>query len=138
MARDVETLSADQSIAEAVATLSAGRHRVYPVIDRAERPVGLVTRADALRWELEGAHEGESVGEHVSDASLPVVHPGDVVSHAVDVMLAADQGRIPVTEPTSGKLVGLLTRKDLLLVRTRATQAESERRAYFRALLARR
>ncbi|WP_368736968.1 CBS domain-containing protein, partial [Klebsiella pneumoniae] len=45
-----------------------------------------------------------------------MVHPGDVVSHAIDVMLAAGQGRLPVTDPQSGRLVGLLTRKDLLQV----------------------
>jgi Mg2+/Co2+ transporter CorC len=55
-----------------------------------------------------------------------------VVSHALDVMLSAGQGRLPVTDPESGALVGLLTRKDLLQVRAATVRAEAERRAYFR------
>ncbi len=132
MARDVETLPSDLPIRQAVDALEAGRHRIYPVLDDARRPVGLVSRADALRWKIEGGHEDETLGDRVSDASLAVVHPGDVVSHAVDLMLATDQGRIPVIEPRTGELVGLLTRKDLLQVRAGVARAEGERRAYFR------
>jgi CIC family chloride channel protein len=47
-------------------------------------------------------------------------------------MLAAGQGRLPVTDPQSGRLVGLLTRKDLLQVRATVVRAEAERRAFFR------
>ena len=132
MAREVDVLPIGLPISEAVSVLEAGRHRIYPVVDGAGRPVGLVSRADALRWRVEGAHDGETLGDRVSDASLTVVHPGDVVSHAVDLMLATDQGRIPVTEPRTGELVGLLTRKDLLQVRATVARAEGERRAYFR------
>ncbi len=132
MARQIDTLPAGLPIPQAVAALQAGRHRIYPVLDPAGRPIGLVSRADALRWDVEGAHEAETLGEHVSDASLPVLHPNDVASHAVDIMLATDQGRIPVTDPLTGALVGLVTRKDLLQIRATVTRTEHERRAYFR------
>lgn len=46
-------------------------------------------------------------------------------------MLAADEGRIPVTDPASGQLVGLVTRKDLLRIHAATSQLESERRTYF-------
>lgn len=131
MVRNVDTLPADLPVARAVEVLEAGRHRVYPVVDNG-RPVGLVSRADALRWKFEGAQALGSVAERISDASLTVIHPGDSVSHAVDLMLATDQGRIPVTDPSTGELVGLLTRKDLLQVRAAVARAEGERQAYFR------
>lgn len=130
MERDVETLSANLDVPAAVAALEVGHHRIYPVVDPAGRPMGLVSRADALRWRIEGGHDGERLGERVSDAVLAVVHPGDIVSHAVDLMLATDQGRIPVTDPQTGVLVGLLTRKDLLQVRASVIRTEDERRAY--------
>ena len=136
MTAKVETLAADLPLADALTAIEDGAHHAYPVVDGAGRPVGLVSRSDALDWALEerdgDAAEG-TLGERVSDADLAVVHPGDVVSHAIDVMLAAGQGRLPVTDPQSGRLVGLLTRKDLLQVRATVVRAEAERRAFFRS-----
>ncbi len=131
MVRDVDVLQANMAIPEAVTVLQAGQHRIYPVVDASGRPVGLVSRADALRWKIEGGHDDERLGERVSDASLAVVHPGDVVIHAVDLMLATDQGRLPVTDPGTGKLVGLVTRKDLLQVRAGVRREEGDKQAYF-------
>ena len=131
MVGDVDVLQADLGIPEAVAVLQTGLHRIYPVVDASGRPIGLVSRADALRWRIEGGHEGERLGERVSDASLAVVHPEDVVIHAVDVMLATDQGRLPVTDSETGRLVGLVTRKDLLQVRAGVRREEGDKRAYF-------
>jgi CBS domain-containing protein len=131
MVHEVDVLSADLPIPDAIAVLEAGRHRVYPVIDAQGRPVGLVTRADALLWRIEGGHDGEQLGERVSDAAVAVVHPDDVVSRAVDVMLRCDQGRLPVTDPKTGVLRGLITRKDLLQVRGAVAREELHREAYF-------
>ncbi len=130
MVREVDTLPDDMPVPEAVAVMQAGSHRIYPVVDRKRRPVGLISRADALRWRTEATHEGEKLGDLVSDASLPVIHPQDVVSRAVDLMLATDQGRLPVTNPGSGELVGLVTRKDLLQVRATVARSEEVRSAY--------
>jgi CIC family chloride channel protein len=81
---------------------------------------------------VEGEQQDERLEDQVSDASLAALHPDDVVSHAIDLMLATGQGRIPVTDPKSGKLVGLLTRKDLLQVRATTSRTEAERHAYFK------
>jgi Mg2+/Co2+ transporter CorC len=71
------------------------------------------------------------LSERVSDASLAVLHPKDVVTRAMDVMLETGQGRIPVVDPGTGALVGLVTRKDLLNVRAGVTRTEGERRIFF-------
>ena len=49
----------------------------------------------------------------------------------VDLMLATDQGRVPVTDPATGRLVGLVTRKDLLRIHAATSRAEGERQAFF-------
>jgi CBS domain-containing protein len=131
MVRTVDSLAADLTIGAAVTALEAGHHRIYPVLDAQGRPVGLVSRADALRWKVQGGHDDESLGERISDAALPLLHPDDTVARAVDVMLDGDQGRLPVVDPATGVLVGLVTRKDLLQVRAAVLRSESERRAYF-------
>lgn len=130
MVREVDVLDAGQTVDQAVKIIEVGRHHAYPVVDAARRPVGIVSRGDALRWKTEGRHPGESLEEWISDAALAVVHPDDVVARALDIMMATGQGRVPVTDPISGILVGLLTRKDLLQVRVTVVQSERERRAY--------
>ena len=132
MIAPAEALRADMPVPEAIKVLEAGLYRVYPVVDAQRRPVGLVSRAHALSWKLDGGHPGETLGERVSDASVAVAHPDDVAARAVELMLATDQNRIPITDPKTGELVGLLTRKALLQVRSDALRLEFDRRAYLR------
>ena len=127
MVRKVDVLAADLSVEAAVAELERGRHRIYPVVDAGGRPVGLVSRADALRWRRESGHEEETLGDQVSDAALAVIRPDEVVGRAADLMIATGQGRIPVVEAGSGRLCGLVTRKDLLKVRAAVARSEGER-----------
>jgi CIC family chloride channel protein len=134
MISEVDVLSASLLIPEAIERLNLGKHRIYPIVDDAGRPVGLVSRGDALRWATEGGHGDEQVGERCSDASLAISHPGDMVSHVIDLMLKTDQGRIPVTNPHTGILVGLVTRKHLLEVRASVTRSEQDRDAHFKPL----
>jgi hypothetical protein len=79
----------------------------------------------------EGGHAGERLGDHVSDAGFARTYPDEVTARAVDLMISADQGRLPVVDPQTGALVGLLTRRHLLQVRAEVKRAEGERRAYF-------
>ncbi|AWN44341.1 chloride channel protein [Methylobacterium durans] len=131
MVREVDVLDASLSIEEAVTAIEAGRHHAYPVVDRQRRPIGIVTRGDALRWKAEGGHAAECLEERISDASLAVAHPDDVVARVLDIMLAAGQGRVPVADPMTGALVGLVTRRDLLQVRATFVRSERQRDAYF-------
>jgi H+/Cl- antiporter ClcA len=131
MVKAVDTLAADMTIPEAIRVLEAGRHRIYPVIDAKGRPIGLMSRADALRWSVEDGHDTDSLTDCLSDADLPTIHPEDIVSRAIDLMLANDMGRLPVTDPITGRLVGLITRKQLLQVRQANRRSEDDRQAYF-------
>jgi H+/Cl- antiporter ClcA/CBS domain-containing protein len=134
MVRQVDVLSADLSIEAAITELEQGRHRIYPVVDAAGRPVGLVSRADALRWRRAGDQDGQTLGDQVSDAAIAVVRPDEVVGRAADMMIATGPGRIPVVEPETGRLCGLITRKDLLKVRAAVTRSEQERKGLFPAI----
>jgi CIC family chloride channel protein len=99
MVQAVDTLPADLPIPDAVAVLQQGRHQVYPIVEASGRLVGMVSRADALAWRVEGGLEAQTLAERASDAALPVAHPDDVVARVVELMLATGQGRIPVTDP---------------------------------------
>jgi H+/Cl- antiporter ClcA/predicted transcriptional regulator len=132
MVRDIETLAADMPIDHAVSVLEAGLHKSYPVVDSRGRPVGMVTRAKAMAWGMEGGHTGETLGERISDADIATVHADDVALRAIEVMLSSGHGRLPVVDPSTGVLEGLVTRKDLLKVRAQAARLEGDREAYFR------
>ena len=132
MVRNIDTLAADLPVIDAIAVLQEGRHRIYPVVDAAGRPVGLVSCAHALQWTIEGNYEGERLEDRMSSAKMAVVHPDEITARAIELMLAGDYGRIPVTDRATGVLVGLVTRKDLLQVWAAVARSEGERQAFIR------
>jgi CIC family chloride channel protein len=133
MVRNVDTLPAAMPIDEAVSFFSGEtrRHKSYPLIDASGRVAGMVARADVLRWRAENAHGGESLFDRVSDRSLTVGYADEPVSHLADRMVLADVGRVPIVDRDTQKLVGLVSRKDLLLIRATSKSAEASRAAYF-------
>ena len=133
MTGDVATLPAAMSTAEAVAFLasSIAKHRGYPVIDGDGHYAGLVTRADALRWQANGTSGDGTLGDCLAEASPPAVAPGYVISHVLDLMIATGAGLIPVVESRTRALQGVISRKDLLAVRRTAGISERERARFF-------
>ncbi len=133
MVRKVDALPAGMPVDAAAAFFGAreNAHQCYPIVDPEGRLAGMVSRADALRWQSEDRHPGATLNDAVSDASIPVAHPGDVVGHVADLMISADVGRVPIVDPETGVLVGLVARKDLLRLRSVGGALEHERRAYF-------
>jgi H+/Cl- antiporter ClcA/CBS domain-containing protein len=133
MTRKVDTLPADMPVSEALAFFMSERvlHRMYPIVDPAGKLLGAVTRADALRWRMESDQEARTVFDVVSDISIPVAHPDEVVARLADRMVADDLGRVPVVERDSGKLVGLVARKDLIQMRAASSSLERDRKAFY-------
>ena len=128
MVAEVESLPASLPVDEAVAFFTAGspRHKSYPVVDDKGLAVGMAPRAEVLRWMTEGAHEGQTLGEMVSDAGMVRARPDELVGRLSERMIERDVGRVPVVDD-AGRLVGLITRKDLLRVHARQKSQENER-----------
>jgi CBS domain-containing protein len=119
----------------AIAYFSDGepRHKSYPILEEAGRVIGMIGRADVLRWRAEGGVDGETLFERRSDASVLVGYAEETVSALADRMAADDIGRVPIVERGSMRLVGLVSRKDLLRIRRTARAAEETRTATFKA-----
>jgi H+/Cl- antiporter ClcA/predicted transcriptional regulator len=134
MIRTVDVLAASLPATEALATLTERphAHRHYPVVEDGGRLVGMVSRADALRWQQEPDITGQTLYDLISDFSIPTAHPDDTIGRVADMMIEADTGRIPIVEKETGVLVGLIARKDLLHLRSAGNRSELERNAYFR------
>ena len=130
MARPVDTLAASMPAAQAVAFMTADgpqRHKSYPVVDGQQHLVGIISRADILRWTREDLHEGATVGDLASSDDVLAAYADDLVGDLADRMVEADVGRVPVLERRSGKVVGLVARRDLLHVRARMQREERDR-----------
>jgi len=128
MSRDVVSLPADRTLREVRAWLDGGApgsgHQGFPVVDAAGVVRGVVTRRDLL-----GSAPGETrVGELVVREPI-VVHPDDSLRAAADCMTLASVGRLPVvSRDAAPRLVGIVSRSDLVGAHRLRLQEASERR----------
>lgn len=128
MSGDPDTLPADMSIREAVEYFSdEAVHRSYPVVDRDGRLLAMVSRSDALRWQVEGDLSDTPLAEALSDASQPFAYPQSPVGEVADLMVETGIGRIPIINPDTSRVVGILSRHDLLKARSTGRRAERDR-----------
>jgi H+/Cl- antiporter ClcA len=118
MSSPVGTLPATATVAEARAALAAGRHTAYPLVDEGGACVGIVTRSDMLEGHLA---DGEPVRAEAS-LDVAVVSPADPAIAALQVM--ADEGVDHVPAVEDGRLVGIVTRTDLLRASSRRFEHE--------------
>jgi H+/Cl- antiporter ClcA/CBS domain-containing protein len=132
MIRSVETLSASLQMPDVIAFFSdvtdRHRHTGYPVIDSEGRVLGMLSRSDLLRWTRGDWRAKHTLGDRLLGQQLLVGYEDELVGRLADRMAAADIGRVPILERKSGKLIGLVTRRDLLQVRARAVRQEQQPR----------
>jgi len=123
-----QCLSGAMMVAETVRWFEGGAvHRSYPVVDGQGRLQGMVSRSDALRWQVSGGPMDSTLADAVGDASCPAGHPDDPLGRIADLMVEGGAGRIPIVDPVTERVVGLLSRQDLLKVRRARRELEVER-----------
>ena len=129
MTRDPATLAGTMSLAQAVDFFrDEALHRSYPVVDEGGRVLGLVSRTDALRWQQEGGGRLEAqLADVLSDASTLVAYPETPCGEVADMMVDSGTGRVPIVDPQSRQVVGILSRQDLLKVRSTQQSGEIAR-----------
>jgi len=136
MAHPVDTLPGDMPVESAVSFFTASdvppRHKSYPVVDAAGRFLGMVARADVLRWTREGWPAGQSLADAVGGRDCVTGFSDELVGRLADRMAEAEVGRVPVLR--DGLVVGLVARRDLLRVRASMTGHESKREALIHVL----
>jgi len=135
MAKPVDTLPATMKIGEAVTFFTAPevprRHKSYPVVDAENRLIAMVSRADALRWTMEGWDSEKTLGEQLAGQNLIIGYADELAGALADRMAEADAGRVPIlkrgAEGEDGPVVGLVARRDLLRVRAEVIRHERDR-----------
>jgi tRNA nucleotidyltransferase (CCA-adding enzyme) len=111
MSRDPQLLTRDVPISEALQRMQRFGHEGYPVVD-GNRVVGLLTRRAVDRAVAHGMSD-----DHVStimDAGSLVVSPEDSIQHLQRMMIQHDWGQVPVVDPSTGQIIGIVTRTDLI------------------------
>ncbi|AWZ03472.1 MULTISPECIES: CBS domain-containing protein [unclassified Streptomyces] len=94
-----------------------------PVVDEAERPVGVVSEADLLR--RPGSGNGSNTAADVMTSPAITAQPEWSVVRAARVMRKHQVKRLPVVDAT-GRLIGILSRSDLLQLFLRRDHAIQE------------
>jgi CBS domain-containing protein len=98
-------------------------HRSYPVVDKAGRLLGLVSRTDALQWKVGRKSEGK-LADALSDASTRFAYPETPCGEVADLMVETGVGRVPIIDHQDRRVVGIISRQDLLKVRSRQQSGE--------------
>jgi H+/Cl- antiporter ClcA len=127
MTPDPKTLPGTMSIPDVLRFFAEeAQHRSYPVVDEGGRLLGLVSRTDALKWQVENQREGQ-LAELLSDASTKCAYPETPCGEVADMMVESGVGRVPILDPETRRVVGIISRQDLLKVRSAQRRGEKIR-----------
>ncbi len=111
MSRDPQLLSPDVKISDVGERMQRFGHEGYPVVESG-RVCGLLTRRAVDRALSHGM--GSQPVSRIMEAGDLVVRMDDSVNHLQKVMIEHGWGQVPVVDPDSGEIVGIVTRTDLL------------------------
>jgi CIC family chloride channel protein len=108
------TLRADQTVKEIqewVASKAEGStHQGFPVVDANGNLIGVVTRRNFLNSDLSPLTQVQELIKRPPTA----VYDDSTLREAADHMVNHDVGRLPVLSRADRKLVGIITRSDVL------------------------
>ncbi len=110
MSRGPQVLSPGVSAEEALRRMQRYGYEGYPVVE-AGRVVGLLTRRAVDRAI---SHKLNLPARSLMDAGEVTVHPGDSIDSLQRIMTDSGWGQIPVVQPESGDIIGIVTRTDLI------------------------
>ena len=143
MATDVVTVPASMPIRDLMTQHFFGsgdqRHPGYPVVDRAGKLLGVITRSNFLdHWTdaLLGGEDEIGIGPIIAydliDRPVVTAYPGESCRAAAERMAEAGVKRLPVVAPDDpARLLGIVSLGDLLQARYRLLNEESKRERFY-------
>ena len=113
MSHGVRTLVPTDTVGRAAEMMDRYGHEGFPVIDQTGgRIVGILSRREvdkALRHRLEGA----AITQFMKKGEFYVT-PGDGIDAVQQLMIEQQIGQVPVVDESDGRLIGIITRTDLI------------------------
>jgi acetoin utilization protein AcuB len=120
MTRNPRVVSVTSNVRHALKVLAEADVRHLPVVDE-DGLVGIISDRDLRELGTQALDGGATVrrtlaqpASSVMSAGVVTVHPESDVSEAVDLMIEQRIGALPVVEPGSTKLVGIVSYVDVL------------------------
>ncbi|HEV2972631.1 MAG TPA: chloride channel protein [Pirellulales bacterium] len=149
MSADIVSVPAALPIKELVLQYFSGhgpkKHQGYPVVDESDRLLGVVTKTDLLdEWTSNMMAGGDGSDGHLShiiafdlvNRSPITISPEETCRTAAERMAQAGVGRLLVVRPQQpSRVIGVVTRSDLLKSRARHTEEEFVRERFLGARL---
>jgi CBS domain-containing protein len=111
MTQDLVTIHPDATIREATDLLIEKQISGLPVIDDANRLVGVITEFALLAMVYDEKVQNQPVSRHMTREVI-TVDVDDPISRIADLCIVHRVRRLPVMQ--DGKLVGLIARRDVL------------------------
>ena len=121
MSRGPQLLTPDTPVEKAAERMRRYGYEGYPVVQDG-RVIGLLTRR-AVDRAL--SHQLNLTAASLMEAGEVSVHPGDSIEQLQRLMTDSGWGQIPVVNPDTGEIVGIVTRTDLLKILTPQPQLPS-------------
>ncbi len=126
MNNEVSTLSSDDTVEKAHQLMLDRGFRGIPILE-SERAVGMVTMSDVLRVPRE--QMASTPLKSVMTQTLSVAYPDESLKDALDKMIGNGVGRLPVVSRESRRLIGIITRTDIVRSYDRAVALLSKSEA---------
>lgn len=123
MSRDPQLLDPDLHIADAAERMQRFGHEGYPVV-RDGHVLGLLTRRAVDRAITHGM-AGQSIAK-VMKAGTVSIDADKPIMQLQDLMIENGWGQVPVTDPQSGEIIGIVTRTDLITALGTGSEREGE------------
>ena len=127
MSADRTSFRPEQDVLDAVRLLIERRISGAPVVDQIGNLVGMLTERDCMKIALDAGYYSESGGK-VEAFMRGQVETVDIDSPVIEVaerFSVSNYRRFPVLE--SGKVVGMISRRDVLHLLERAWQPDAHR-----------
>jgi len=136
----LETFRVSEAMTEAVLTIpgslpaseiydryfsSSQKHRGFPVVDETDRLLGILTISDVMEMSLSEPDQTLTAKDLLRNDPI-VAYSHETCREAAERMAASGIGRLPVLSEETRKLIGIITRSDLL--KPRLLRFDEERR----------
>jgi tRNA nucleotidyltransferase (CCA-adding enzyme) len=110
MSQRPQILGPETSAQEALRLMQRYGYEGFPVVENGQ-VVGLLTRRSVDRAL---SHKLNLTAASLMEAGAIYVHPNDSLQHLQALMTSSGWGQIPVVDSETGKIIGIVTRTDLL------------------------